>query len=131
MASRVKIAVEPTSSTLGAGGGGSRPKPPQAVARSASLEGASPVPGHERAKRRLTPQTVAGPPPRPQALEPLIGVVREGPTMRFAGQSGPLPHTTKEWESRRPAPGGGLGGKAPERGFGAAPHRSSPPACLA
>ena len=62
MARRVKQPVEPTQTMPGTGGVGSRPQPPKAVARSASLEATRSVPDHATAKQRLTRETVAGPP---------------------------------------------------------------------
>ena len=59
MANRVNDSVEPMKTKSGAGRDGSRPKPPKAVARSASLEAARPVTDHEKAKRPLTDKTVA------------------------------------------------------------------------
>jgi hypothetical protein len=62
MASHLKKAVELTKTSPGVDRGGSRPKPPKAVAGSASLEAPRPTPDHEKAKRCLTAKTVAGPP---------------------------------------------------------------------
>ena len=68
MATGVKKAIEPIRAPTGVRRGGSRPKPPKAGARSASLEAPRPTPDHETAKQRLTGDTVAGPPPRAVAL---------------------------------------------------------------
>jgi hypothetical protein len=62
MAMRVKHGVKPIKSPAGKDCGGSRPKPPKAVAQRASLEAARSLPDHEEAKRRLTDKTVAFPP---------------------------------------------------------------------
>jgi hypothetical protein len=59
MAMRVKDGVEPINRPTDMGRGGSRPKPPKAGARSASLEAPRPMSDHQTAKRRLTPKTVA------------------------------------------------------------------------
>jgi hypothetical protein len=59
MAKRVNDGVELIKTLAGNGRVGSRPKPPKAVARSASLEAPRPLPDHEKAKRRLTAKTVA------------------------------------------------------------------------
>jgi hypothetical protein len=59
MAKRVNDGVELIKTLAGMDRGGSRPKPPKAVARSASLEAPRSVPDHEKAKRRLTGKTVA------------------------------------------------------------------------
>ena len=59
MAKRMNDGVELIKSPTGKGRDGSRPKPPKAVARSASLEAPRPLPDHEKAKRRLTAKTVA------------------------------------------------------------------------
>jgi len=56
---RVKDCVKLIKTPADAGRAGSRPKPPTAVARSASLEAARPVSDHQKAKRRLTGKTVA------------------------------------------------------------------------
>ena len=56
---RVKNGVEPINHTADTARGGSRPKPPKAVVRSASLEAPLPLPDHEKAKRCLTAKTVA------------------------------------------------------------------------
>ena len=68
MASHLKKAVELTKTSPGVDRGGSRPKPPKAVAGSASLEAPRPTPDHEKAKRCLTAKTVAGPPAKGEAL---------------------------------------------------------------
>jgi hypothetical protein len=59
MAMRVKYGVEPIKSPPGTDRDGSRPKPPKAVARRASLEATRSVPDHQKSKRRLTVKTVA------------------------------------------------------------------------
>ena len=59
MAMRVNDAVEPIKSPPGTDHGGSRPKPPKAVAQRASLEASRSVPDHEKSKRRSTNKTVA------------------------------------------------------------------------
>jgi len=59
MAMRVNDGVEPIKSSADMDRGGSRPKPPKAVARSASLEASRSMSDHGRAKRRLTAKTVA------------------------------------------------------------------------
>src|SRR3954447_15858598 len=59
MAVRVKGGVEPIRSTTGMPHGGSRPKPPKAVAHRASLEASRGMSDHKKAKRRLTAKTVA------------------------------------------------------------------------
>jgi hypothetical protein len=59
MAMRVNDSVKPIKTSTDTGRGGSRPKPPKAGARSASLEAPHPVSDHETAKRRLTGKTVA------------------------------------------------------------------------
>ena len=59
MAMRVKNGVEPITSPAGIDRGGSRPKPPKAVAQRASLEASRCMPDHQKAKRRLTRNTVA------------------------------------------------------------------------
>ena len=59
MAMRVKNGVEPITSPAGMDRGGSRPKPPKAVAQRASLEASRCMPDHQKAKRRLTRNTVA------------------------------------------------------------------------
>ena len=59
MAKRMNDGVEPVQTLAGKGPGGSRPKPPKAVARSASLEAPRTLPDHEKAKRCLTAKTVA------------------------------------------------------------------------
>jgi hypothetical protein len=61
MAKRMKDGVELIKTPTGKGRGGSRPKPPKAVVRSASLEASRPLPDHEKAKRCLTAKTVAFP----------------------------------------------------------------------
>ena len=59
MAMRVNYGVEPIKSPPGTDRGGSRPKPPKAVARRASLEAPRSVPDHQKSKRCLTDKTVA------------------------------------------------------------------------
>jgi hypothetical protein len=59
MAMRVKDGVEPIKSPTDMGRGGSRPKPPKAVALRASLGATRSVSNHQTAKRRLTDKTVA------------------------------------------------------------------------
>jgi len=59
MAKRVNDGVELIKTPPGKGRGGSMPKSPKAVARSASLEASRSVPDHDKAKRRLTAETVA------------------------------------------------------------------------
>jgi len=61
MAMRVKSGVEPIQSPTDMHRGGSRPKPPKAVAPCASLEARRCMPDHQKAKRRLKPNTVAYP----------------------------------------------------------------------
>jgi hypothetical protein len=62
MAKRMNDGVELIKTPTGKGRGGSRPKPPKAVVRSASLEALRPLPDHEKATRYLTAKTVAFPP---------------------------------------------------------------------
>jgi hypothetical protein len=59
MAKRMNDGVELIKTLAGSGRGGSRPKPPEAVARGASLGAPRPLPDHEKAKRCLTANTVA------------------------------------------------------------------------
>src|SRR5215472_17060058 len=59
MAMRVNDGVQPIKCPPGTSRGGSRPKPPKAVARRASLEAPRSAPDHHKAKRRLTDKTVA------------------------------------------------------------------------
>jgi hypothetical protein len=59
MAVRVKGGVEPIRSTTGMPHGGSRSKPPKAVAHRASLEASRGMSDQQKAKRRLTAKTVA------------------------------------------------------------------------
>lgn len=59
MAMRVNHGVEPIKSPTGAARGGSRPKPPKAVAQRVSLEAPRATPDHKKAKQRLTDKTVA------------------------------------------------------------------------
>ena len=56
---RVKDDVEPIKNPAGMDRGGSRPKPPKAVAQRDSLEATRAMPDHQKAKRRLTDKTVA------------------------------------------------------------------------
>jgi len=56
---RIKNAVKPMGSPADMGSGGSRPKPPKAVAQRASLEAPLPMSDHQKTKRRLTDKTVA------------------------------------------------------------------------
>ena len=58
-AMRVKNGVEPINHTADTARGGSRPKPPKAVAQRASLEAPGAMSEHQTAKRRLTAKTVA------------------------------------------------------------------------
>ncbi len=59
MAKRMNDGVELIKTLTGKGSGGSRPKPPKAVVRSARLEAPLSLPDHEKAKRCLTAKTVA------------------------------------------------------------------------
>ena len=59
MAKRVDDSVKLIKTKTDAGRAGSRPEPPKAVARGASLEAARLTLDHEKAKRRLTDKTVA------------------------------------------------------------------------
>ena len=59
MAMRVNDGVVPIKCSPGTDRGGSRPKPPKAVARRVSLEAPRLMPDHEKPKRRLTDKTVA------------------------------------------------------------------------
>ena len=59
MGMRVNQGVKPIKNRTGVECGGSRPKPPKAVAQPASLEAPRSTPDHETAKRRLTDKTVA------------------------------------------------------------------------
>jgi hypothetical protein len=59
MAKRMNDGVELIKTLTGKGRGGSRSKPLEAVARSASLEAPRPLPDHDKAKRCLTAKTVA------------------------------------------------------------------------
>jgi hypothetical protein len=60
MAKRVmKDGIELIKTLTGEGRGGSRPKPPKAAVRSASLEAPRALADHKKAKRRLTTKTVA------------------------------------------------------------------------
>ena len=67
-AMRVKNGVEPINHTADTARGGSRPKPPKAVAQRASLEAPGAVSEHQTAKRRLTAKTVALDPGKRWAL---------------------------------------------------------------
>ena len=62
MAKRMNDGVELIKTLAGKGRGGSRPKPPKAVVRSASLEAPRALSDHKKAKRCLTAKTVAFPP---------------------------------------------------------------------
>jgi hypothetical protein len=59
VARSVKDSVEPIKNLAAAGQGGSRPQPPKAVARSASLDAPRLAADHKKAKRCLTDKTVA------------------------------------------------------------------------
>ena len=59
MAKRLNDGVEPVKAPPGTGRGGSRPKPPKAVAPRASLDAMRPVPDHEKTERCSTAKTVA------------------------------------------------------------------------
>src|SRR5262249_52646156 len=59
MAMRVNHGVEPIKSPTGVARGGSRPKPPKAVARRVSLEAPRAAQDHKKPKQRLTDKTVA------------------------------------------------------------------------
>ena len=59
MAKRMNDGVELIKTLAGTGRVGSRPKPPKAVVRCASLEAPRPVPDHEKAIQCLTANTVA------------------------------------------------------------------------
>jgi hypothetical protein len=59
MAKRLSADVKPMKSPTDVGRGGSRPKPPKAVAQRASLEASGPTSDHKKAKRPLTAMTVA------------------------------------------------------------------------
>jgi hypothetical protein len=59
MAMRVNHGGEPIKSRTGVERGGSRPKPPKAVARRASLEAPRSTTDRETSERRLTDKTVA------------------------------------------------------------------------
>ena len=59
MAMRVKDSVEQIRSRVGMEYGGSRTKPPKAVAHRASLEASRSMPEHQKATQRLTSDTVA------------------------------------------------------------------------
>jgi hypothetical protein len=56
---RVKNGVEPINHTADTARGGSRPKPPKAVAHRASLEASHSMPEHQLPTRALTDNTVA------------------------------------------------------------------------
>jgi len=102
---RVKNGVEPINHTADTARGGSRPKPPKAVAQRASLEAPGAVSEHQTAKRRLTAKTVALDSAKRTALgthyfkgldcktQPLL--VRAG---RWRAQLGELvPGTSRAW----------------------------------
>ena len=59
MAMRVNDGVVPIKCSLGTDRGGSRPKPPKAVARRVSLEATRSMADHKKSKRHLTDKTVA------------------------------------------------------------------------
>ena len=59
MAKRMNDGVELIKTLAGKARGGSRPKPPKAGVRSASLEAPRSLAEHEQAKRCLTAKTVA------------------------------------------------------------------------
>ena len=59
MENRVNDSIELIKAQTDPGRAGSRPKPPKAVARSASLEAARHGSDHQTAKQRLTDKTVA------------------------------------------------------------------------
>jgi hypothetical protein len=59
MAKRINDGVELIRTLPAKSPDGSRPKPPKAVVRSASLEAPWLLPEHEKAKRCLTDKTVA------------------------------------------------------------------------
>jgi hypothetical protein len=59
MAMRVKNGVGSTNNPTDMQRGGSRPKPPKAVALRASLEATRSMSDHQKSKRRLTDKTVA------------------------------------------------------------------------
>jgi hypothetical protein len=62
MAKRMNDGVELIKTLTGKARGGSRPQPPKAVVRSASLEAPRSLADHKKAKRCLTAKTVAFPP---------------------------------------------------------------------
>ena len=96
---RVKNGVEPINHPADMAPGGSRPKPPKAVARRASLEAPGAVSEHQTAKRRLTAKTVALGSTKRRALgthyfkgwiakgHPLLEVKEAKPPCGAAGQS--------------------------------------------
>jgi hypothetical protein len=111
MAMRVKDGVEPINRPTDMGRGGSRPKPPKAGARSASLEAPRPMSDHQTAKRRLTPKTVA--------LDSAKGAALG--TLHFStGIQKPTPAKAGGF-----AFGGGPGGNASGRVSGQSPERFS------
>jgi hypothetical protein len=79
---RVKNGVEPITSPAGIDRGGSRRKPPKAVAQRASLEASRCMPEHQKAKRRLTRNTVAYMSAFP-LLAPMTGQVRRHRRTQF------------------------------------------------
>jgi hypothetical protein len=82
MAKRMNDGVELIKTLAGNRRRGSRPKPPKAVVRGASLEAQRSLPDHEKAKRRLTGKTVAL-----EAFAPLI--VRDKNAVEFSGHGCP------------------------------------------
>jgi hypothetical protein len=99
MAMRVKNGVEPINCPTDMARGGSRPKPPKAGARSASLEAPRAMADHQTAKRRLTDKTVALDSAKRRALgtqyfkygiakaPPLLGVPGAKPPGGFQGRA--------------------------------------------
>jgi hypothetical protein len=59
MAMRVSDGVVPIKCSPGTDRGGSRPKPPKAVAQRAGFEATQPRADHKKSKRHLTDKTVA------------------------------------------------------------------------
>jgi hypothetical protein len=86
---RVKNGVEPINHTADTARGGSRPKPPKAVAQRASLEAPGAVSEHQTAKRRLTAKTVALDSAKRRALGTRYFLDRKGSP--FAGVPGATP----------------------------------------
>jgi len=86
MAMRVNAGIESINGPPGMGCGGSRPKPPKAVAQRASLEAPRLMPDHEKPKRRLTDKTVAfSPPGAGRAVDLDVRAVQQGFRRRTAG----------------------------------------------